>query len=160
MKDHSVWSSCHEMTCRLYFPYFTKTVRFIMMFMCHVSIHLACMFMFLVCLQNKFTKYKILIQGCVQSVRTNSTIITRNGKWHEIKRKGKSMKSRILAKETKRPKKLQMTKHSKLILMKWHMIMTVTVKMKARFGEKERLYQKRSPEMKNFKNILRNYFYN
>lgn len=164
MKDHSVWSSCHKMICMLYFPYFTKTERFIIMFMCHVSIHLAWRFMFLVCPQNKLTKFKILIQGCVQSVRTNSTIITRNEKWQEIKtRKGTSKKSRILAKERKRPKKLQMKvmiKNSKLILMRRHMIMTVTVKMKTRFGEKERLFQKRSPEMKNFKNILRNYFYN
>ena len=125
----------------------------------------SCMYvyMFLVCPQNKFTKFKILIQGCVQSVHTNWTIITRNGKWQEIKtRKAISMKSRILAKERKRPKKLQrkvMFKNSKLILMKRHTIMPVTVKMKARFGEKERLFQKRSPEMKNFRNIL-NCFYN
>jgi len=73
------------------------------------------------------------------------------------------MKSRILAKERKRPKKLQrkvMIKNKKLIMMEQHMIMTVTVKMKARFGEKARLFQKKSPEMKNFKNILRNYFCN
>lgn len=137
----------------------------------HVYVHVPyvyppCMYMlmFLVCPQNKFTKFKILIQGCVQSAHTNSTIITRNGKWQEIKtRKGTSMKSHILAKERNRTKKLQrkvMIKNSNLILMKRRMIMTVTVKMKARFGEKERLFQKRSPEMKNFKNILRNYFYN
>lgn len=72
------------------------------------------------------------------------------------------MTSLALAQGRKRPKKLHKNvtriKNSKLILMKTHIIVTVTVRMKARFGEKERLLQKRSPEMKNFRNILRNFF--